>query len=116
MLDGNGFALYFSRAPIPWAREAFAGGARALPGGVGYWRHIGIYAYTAGFLHRYSGWAASQLEQVECLEQLRILWQGESIHVLTVADPPAAGVDTEADVQRVTRLLEQMPSHTRGIP
>lgn len=116
VLDCGGFALYFSRAPIPWAREAFAGAQRELPGGVAYWRHIGIYAYAAGFLRRYAGWAASPLEQVECLEQLRILWQGESIYVLPVAEPPVPGVDTRADLERVARLLEQQAHGRMRVP
>ena len=70
-------------------------------------RHIGIYAYTVGFLRRYCDWPASVLESVEALEQLRILWQGEKIRVEIVSDPPEAGVDTEDDLRRVTqRLLE----------
>ena len=116
VFDRHGLALYFSRAPIPWARDAFSGGQRALPDGASYWRHIGIYAYTAGFLRRYSAWAASALERVECLEQLRILWQGEPIYVLPVANPPAAGVDTEADLSRVEQLLEDARSDRRALP
>lgn len=105
VLDRDGYALYFSRAPIPWSRDGFASERREMPGGVRYLRHIGIYAYTAGFLRRYAAWPASELEQVERLEQLRILWQGERIYVLPVASAPEAGVDTEADLQRVERVM-----------
>lgn len=107
VLDRDGHALYFSRAPIPWARDAFAAGRTALPPGVDYWRHIGIYAYTAGLLRRYALWSESPQERVESLEQLRILWHGARIHVLTVTESPAAGVDTEADLRRVESLLQQ---------
>ncbi|MDD1651064.1 MAG: 3-deoxy-manno-octulosonate cytidylyltransferase, partial [Methylococcaceae bacterium] len=101
VLDRHGHALYFSRAPIPWHRESFAQTDRAAAADFPWLRHIGIYAYTAGFLRRYVNWPASRLESVEALEQLRILWQGERIRVLTVASAPHAGVDTEADLRRV---------------
>jgi 3-deoxy-manno-octulosonate cytidylyltransferase (CMP-KDO synthetase) len=65
-----------------------------------YRRHIGIYAYRAGFIKDYVSWPASQLEQIECLEQLRVLWQGEAIHVATALEIPAVGVDTPEDLER----------------
>jgi 3-deoxy-manno-octulosonate cytidylyltransferase (CMP-KDO synthetase) len=105
VLDRHGHALYFSRAPIPWHRESFAQTDRAAAADFPWLRHIGIYAYTAGFLRRYVNWPASRLESVEALEQLRILWQGEHIRVLTVASAPHAGVDTEADLRRVLGVL-----------
>jgi 3-deoxy-manno-octulosonate cytidylyltransferase (CMP-KDO synthetase) len=105
VLDRRGYALYFSRAPIPWHRDSFASTGEGLPEGIVYLRHVGIYAYTAGFLRRYVRWPASRLESVESLEQLRILWSGEQIRVLPVERPPEAGVDTEADLQRVESLL-----------
>ena len=105
VLDRHGHALYFSRAPIPWHRESFAQTDRAAAADFPWLRHIGIYAYTAGFLRRYVNWPASRLESVEALEQLRILWQGERIRVLTVASAPHAGVDTEADLRRVLGVL-----------
>lgn len=108
VLDRQGYALYFSRAPIPWARDAFAASRRDLPEGAAYLRHIGIYAYTAGFLRRYSAWPRSDLERLEALEQLRILWHGERIYVLPVAKVPEPGVDTEADLQRVERALRSV--------
>ncbi|MEY4683652.1 MAG: hypothetical protein RLZ25_111 [Pseudomonadota bacterium] len=100
-----GHALYFSRAPIPWHRDRFRNIKDALPPEGPWLRHIGIYAYRAGFLRRYVRWAPSELEQIEALEQLRILWHGEKIKVMTVAQPPHAGVDTPEDLARVSRIL-----------
>lgn len=105
VLDRHGHALYFSRAPIPWHRESFGQTDRQAAAAYPWLRHIGIYAYTAGFLRRYVMWPASGLEAIEALEQLRILWQGERIRVLTVPSAPHAGVDTEADLRRVTHVL-----------
>jgi 3-deoxy-manno-octulosonate cytidylyltransferase (CMP-KDO synthetase) len=102
--DARGYALYFSRAPIPWHRESFGGEPR-LPADFPWLRHIGVYAYSAGFLRRYVGWPASRLESVEALEQLRILWRGERILVLPVEEAPEAGIDTEADWRRVEAAL-----------
>ncbi len=105
VLDRDGYALYFSRAPIPWARDDFAGGRQSLPARMRYWRHIGIYAYTAEFLQRYAAWPVSDLERLESLEQLRILWCGERLLVLQVPHAPEAGIDTAADLHRVERAL-----------
>jgi len=102
--DKNGYALYFSRAPIPWDREQFTNRATLTPA-IPYLRHIGLYAYTAYFLQQYCLWQTSPLETIECLEQLRILWHGEAILVETVAKTPPAGVDTEEDLQRVRQIL-----------
>jgi len=103
--DHAGYALYFSRAPIPWHRDSFPGGEGALPAGVAYWRHLGIYAYRAGFLARFVGWPPAPVEQCEALEQLRALWQGERIHVSLAREQPGAGVDTPEDLERVRRVL-----------
>jgi 3-deoxy-manno-octulosonate cytidylyltransferase (CMP-KDO synthetase) len=100
-----GYALYFSRASIPWQRDAMASGDIAAIALEGYRRHLGIYAYRAGFLHRYSQWPAAPIEQAEALEQLRALWHGERIHVVEAATSPPAGVDTEQDLERVRTLL-----------
>lgn len=106
VMDQEGFALYFSRAPIPWDREHFgADGATITPRDL-YFRHIGLYAYTVRFLHRYTQWPVAPLEACESLEQLRILWQGERIFVARVTTIPEAGVDTEDDLRRVERFLE----------
>lgn len=106
VLDRDGHALYFSRAPIPWHRDAFAAPEGGLPEGFPWLRHIGIYAYSVGFLRRYVAWAPSPLEAVESLEQLRILWMGERILVMPVDSAPEAGVDTEEDLRRVRARLE----------
>lgn len=103
--DAQGLALYFSRAPIPWHREAFAGGQRRLPVGVTYLRHIGLYAYRADFLQRYVGWPPAPAELAESLEQLRVLWHGERIHVGIATQTPGPGVDTAADLERVRAFL-----------
>ena len=105
VLNKAGYALYFSRAPIPWEREAFANLGRTPSGTVPYLRHIGLYAYTVDFLKRYCSWEPSPLESVEALEQLRILWHGEAILVKIVDQTPQAGVDTQEDLLRVERVL-----------
>lgn len=98
VLDARGYALYFSRAPIPWARDLFSEGRRPLPGAPVYYRHIGLYAYRAGFLREYVGWAACELERLEALEQLRALWHGRRIRVAVARERPGPGVDTERDL------------------
>ena len=103
--DKNGLALTFSRAPLAWARDAFAKSRDELPAGVLYRRHIGIYAYRAGFLHDFVAWGPCWLEDTECLEQLRALYHGVRIHVADAFEAPAAGVDTPEDLERVRRLL-----------
>ena len=103
--DARGLALTFSRAPLPWARDAFAADREQLPQGVPFRRHIGIYAYRAGFLHDFVAWGPCWLEDTECLEQLRALWHGVRIHVADALEAPPAGVDTPADLQRVRQLL-----------
>ncbi|MBS7661217.1 3-deoxy-manno-octulosonate cytidylyltransferase [Pseudomonas lalucatii] len=104
--DASGLALTFSRAPLPWARDAFATDRTQLPAGVPYRRHIGIYAYRAQFLHDFVAWGPCWLENTECLEQLRALWHGVRIHVADALQAPPAGVDTPEDLERVRRLLE----------
>lgn len=101
--DQEGYALYFSRASIPWDRDRFAGNREQI--GDHYQRHIGIYAYRAGFIQRYVDWAPSLLEQIEALEQLRVLWYGEKIHVAQALEAPPVGVDTQADLDKVRALL-----------
>ena len=106
VLDREGFALYFSRAPIPWHREGFREKALGLVVGVPYLRHVGLYAYRVGTLQRLSAEPAVPLEQAESLEQLRALAVGVRIHVALAAEPPGIGVDTADDLEHVRRLLE----------
>ena len=101
--DRVGFALYFSRAPIPWERDAF--GMEADRHHDHGFRHLGLYAYRAGFLHGFSEWPEAPIEGLEKLEQLRALWNGARIHVDVVAEPPGHGVDTPEDLARVEMLL-----------
>lgn len=100
--DKDGYALYFSRAPIPWARDAWASGpAAAPPEGLPIARHIGLYAYRAGFLKAYPGLERPALEQFESLEQLRALWHGHRIAVVESRVPSPPGVDTPEDLEKV---------------
>jgi len=120
VLDARQLAMLFSRAPIPFARDAFArlrdgGGnlnvARArLPAGLPCYRHIGIYAYRASFLAEYAALAPSPLEQFEALEQLRVLWHGYRIAVDVRDDAPEPGVDTPEDLARVCRVFRRHSS------
>ncbi len=103
--NAQGLALTFSRAPLPWARDAFAANRDALPAGVPFRRHIGIYAYRAGFLRDFVRWGPCDYENTECLEQLRALWHGVAIHVADALEAPPAGVDTAEDLARVRQLL-----------
>jgi len=104
VLDARGQALYFSRAPIPWSRDAWAQGpGAALPHAPCY-RHIGLYAYRAGFLARYAQLTPSPLESIEALEQLRVLWHGEHIAVAISETAAPPGVDTPEDLQRLRAL------------
>jgi 3-deoxy-manno-octulosonate cytidylyltransferase (CMP-KDO synthetase) len=101
-LDGR--ALYFSRAPVPWPRDGSDGGGTPASC-AGAWRHIGIYAYRTRSLLAFAAWSPTALESTEKLEQLRALEHGMSIHLLALAEPPPAGVDTPQDLERVRALL-----------
>jgi 3-deoxy-manno-octulosonate cytidylyltransferase (CMP-KDO synthetase) len=105
VLDHRGYALYFSRATIPWARDAFAGGAARVPDGLPLYRHYGLYAYRVGFLVSYPTLAPAPIERFEALEQLRALWHGYRIVVEVTAGTPAPGVDTPEDLERVRALF-----------
>jgi 3-deoxy-manno-octulosonate cytidylyltransferase (CMP-KDO synthetase) len=105
----HGRALYFSRSPLPWARDAFAINKNTLPEGLLFLRHIGIYAYRAGFLHTYTGLSRTPLEQAESLEQLRVLEHGYPIAARLTPEPFPPGIDTEDDVQRAEAWLNQQP-------
>lgn len=102
VVDKEGYALYFSRASIPWHRDAISEGA--APDSPGY-RHIGLYAYRAGFVKEYAQWSPCKLETVESLEQLRVLWHGRQIAVCRAIEFPGYGVDTQADLERVRDIL-----------
>jgi 3-deoxy-manno-octulosonate cytidylyltransferase (CMP-KDO synthetase) len=99
--DCEGFALYFSRAPIPWPRDVMSG-LRSDP--IRAFRHIGLYAYRAGFIGEYASWPACPPETTESLEQLRVLWHGRKIAVVEAQEAPAAGVDTPEDLERVRAI------------
>ncbi len=103
VMDAEGYALYFSRATIPWDRDRFALSRETI--GDTFLRHIGIYGYRAGFIRRYVSWQTSPLEQIEMLEQLRVLWYGEKIHVAVASVVPGTGVDTPEDLERVRQEL-----------
>ncbi len=104
VLDKAGRAMYFSRATIPWHRDGFAATRDVLPTGYAPLRHIGLYAYRNDFLKEYPRLDISPLEQLEALEQLRVLWNGYPIAVHVTAAMPAPGVDTEEDLARVRKF------------
>lgn len=109
VMDKHGYALYFSRAPIPWDRDAFKqaqGVPDALPACSEHYRHIGLYAYRAEFLQDYVQWPPCIIEQAESLEQLRILWNGHTLHVAEALENPGIGIDTPDDLARVQQLLK----------
>ncbi len=108
--DANGMALYFSRATIPWPRDAFIEEPQAMPKSGQWSRHIGIYAYRTSFLHQYVTWNPAPLEQLEQLEQLRALYNGVGIHVAAALQPVPGGVDTQQDLVSVrARVARQAP-------
>ena len=111
VLDARNTALYFSRASIPWARDAFVhagkSGMLAIPSGLPVYRHMGIYAYRVAFLKLFPTLAAAPIEQFEALEQLRALWHGHRIAVRITESTAAPGVDTAADLTLVRHLFAQ---------
>ncbi|MDF2529212.1 MAG: 3-deoxy-manno-octulosonate cytidylyltransferase [Gammaproteobacteria bacterium] len=100
--DIKGYALYFSRAPIPWARESFP---HSLPAEAEYFLHVGIYGYRGSFLRHYSELASAPIERCEALEQLRVLWHGGKIHVDIAKDHNPPGVNTAEDLELVRKLF-----------
>jgi 3-deoxy-manno-octulosonate cytidylyltransferase (CMP-KDO synthetase) len=108
VLDATGHAITFTRAPIPWWRDGHSHGVTELPP-MGALRHIGLYAYRAGFLRRFIHLPPAPLEQCESLEQLRVLWHGHRIAVRVSDAAPPTGVDTPADLARVQALLAAAP-------
>lgn len=107
VVNQHNFALYFSRAAIPWARDSFAQTKTQLPVNIHYQRHVGIYAYRVNFLHQFVKWAPAPIEQAESLEQLRAMWHGVTIHVAQAQEAIPTGVDTPADLDRVRQLLQK---------
>lgn len=106
VLDKNGHAIYFSRAAIPWNRDAFAVDTSTLPDdSEPYYKHIGLYAYRAAFVTQYLQLAISPLEKIESLEQLRVLWHGYKIAMAVATQKPGPGIDTEEDLKRVEALF-----------
>ncbi|MES2975226.1 MAG: 3-deoxy-manno-octulosonate cytidylyltransferase [Pseudomonadota bacterium] len=105
VIDANGMALYFSRAPIAWWRDGFADGIHTLPAALMPLRHVGIYGYRAGFLRAFPAMPQAPVEIVEALEQLRALWHGHRIAVHVTAHAPGPGVDTPQDLERVRKLF-----------
>jgi 3-deoxy-manno-octulosonate cytidylyltransferase (CMP-KDO synthetase) len=106
VLDRQGHALYFSRAPIPYPRDTFAADSE-LPSDMPVYRHIGIYAYRTKFLNQYAHIPPAAIEQYESLEQLRVLYQGYKIAVAITDNAPATGVDTESDLAYVRSVINQ---------
>lgn len=102
VVDKGGYALYFSRASIPYPRDN--PGLQPYPANT-FYRHIGLYAYRAGFLATYTSWSPSPLEQHEMLEQLRVLWHGQKIAVCIAEEVPGPGIDTQADLETASRLI-----------
>ena len=105
VLDKQGYAAYFSRAPIPYARDAFRADPSRLPAGLPVYRHLGLYAYRCSFLKTYSTLAPAAVEQFESLEQLRALWHGYRISVAVTDEAPEPGVDTPEDLEKMRRAF-----------
>lgn len=107
VFDSNGYASYFSRAPIPWDRDGFASDKKSVDLSRPYYRHIGIYAYRAAYLAVYVSLPESPAERSEQLEQLRVLHHGGRIHVAEAREQPGPGIDTKADLAKVRELLQR---------
>jgi 3-deoxy-manno-octulosonate cytidylyltransferase (CMP-KDO synthetase) len=107
VLDARGYALYFSRATIPWARDAFAVARSRIPEGLPLYRHYGLYAYRVRFLRVFPTLAPAPIERFEALEQLRALWHGHRIVVAITQGTPAPGVDTAEDLARIRALYDR---------
>lgn len=108
----QGYVLYFSRSPIPWDRDTFKDLSEIQKivtlKQQHYMRHVGLYAYRAGFIKKYVTWNPTVLEQIESLEQLRVLWYGENIHIEQAKEIPAVGVDTQSDLAKVRQILQSI--------
>jgi 3-deoxy-manno-octulosonate cytidylyltransferase (CMP-KDO synthetase) len=104
--DQRGMAVYFSWAPIPWPRDEFSVNKDVMPSSYNWQRHIGIYAYRVKMLNEFVRWAPAPIEEAECLEQLRAMWNGARIHVEVADELPPAGVDTPEDLERLRELFK----------
>ncbi|MDR2113153.1 MAG: 3-deoxy-manno-octulosonate cytidylyltransferase [Candidatus Accumulibacter sp.] len=111
----NGDAMYFSRAPIPYARDHFARQKDTLPDGFPAYRHVGLYAYRAAFLRAYTRLAPSPAERCEALEQLRALWHGYRINVLVSSHLPMPGVDTPEEATRMQAWFAGVRDQESGV-
>lgn len=105
--DANAMALYFSRAPVPWPRDAFDATPGKMPASGAWFRHVGIYAYRAGFLHRFVEWPMAPAEELEKLEQLRALHHGVRVHVDEASTVVPGGVDTQRDLDFVRSVFAE---------
>ncbi len=105
VMDQSGYALYFSRAPIPWDRGCFSAEGCKEPPANEYYRHLGMYAYRGAMLQEFTRQEPCVLERAEQLEQLRVLWHGHAIHVSVIDQPPGHGIDTPGDLERVRAML-----------
>lgn len=110
--DNNGNAMYFSRAPIPWDREGFKQDDKRMTVNDVFHRHIGLYAYRAGFVQEYISWGSCTLEKIESLEQLRVLYHGRKIKVITAAQIPGPGVNTLDELKQVEHILANTKNQT----
>ncbi len=111
VLDSRGYALYFSRAPIPWSRDT---GGQAMTGAQGWHRHLGLYGYRAGFLRAYPSLEAPAIERLEALEQLRALWHGHRIVAAVVEQDGGPGIDTPADLKRAESIIGTLLGNQDG--
>ncbi len=108
VLDNRGFAMYFSRASIPWDRDLYKMGLNEVTQKSAVYRHIGMYGYRVSFLRQYENMEVTPLERAESLEQLRALCYGVKIHMSVIDEPPGHGVDTPEDAVRVESLLKDL--------
>lgn len=106
VFDAQNYALFFSRAPIPWDRERFPLDRKTLLQKNVFFRHLGIYSYRVGFLKKFVTWNACKIEDLECLEQLRMLWHGAKIYVGIAQAASMIGVDTPQDLEKVKKLIK----------
>ncbi|OGT31401.1 MAG: 3-deoxy-manno-octulosonate cytidylyltransferase [Gammaproteobacteria bacterium RIFCSPHIGHO2_12_FULL_35_23] len=108
IFNEQGLATYFSRAVIPWFRDGFKSVDKTLPKEYCYYRHIGIYAFRANFIKQYAQWPTTPWEKLEALEQLRVLWYGEKIHIEIAKEAPGIGIDTQEDLSKAWQMLQRI--------